>query len=75
MKQLTEYNRVSGYLNKIFSMLNETYFESAFSKYLYLLQRRHVLGICDAAATDDSYLDQFCHGSIPSFCFDIFQTL
>ncbi len=28
MKQLTEYNRVSGYLVKIFRALNETYFES-----------------------------------------------
>ena len=28
MKQLTSYNRVAGYLNKIFDLLNETYFES-----------------------------------------------
>jgi hypothetical protein len=32
MKQLTEYNRVSGYLNKIFNRLNETYFENALTK-------------------------------------------
>lgn len=32
MKQLTEYNRVSGYLNKIFNLLNEEYFENALSK-------------------------------------------
>lgn len=32
MKQMTEYNRVCGYLNKIFSMLNETYFENELSK-------------------------------------------
>ena len=28
MKQLTSYNRVAGYLNKIFDLLNEEYFES-----------------------------------------------
>ena len=33
MKQMTEYNRVSGYLNKIFALLNETYFENALSKH------------------------------------------
>ena len=38
MKQLTEYNRVSGYLNKIFSMLNETYFENALSKPVITIQ-------------------------------------
>ena len=27
MKQLTSYNRVAGYLNKIFDLLNEHYFE------------------------------------------------
>ena len=32
MKQMTEYNRVSGYLNKIFNLLNEKYFENALSK-------------------------------------------
>ena len=29
MKQLTSYNRVAGYLNKLFDLLNEHYFESA----------------------------------------------
>ena len=38
MKQLTEYNRVSGYLNKVFSMLNETYFENALSKPVITIQ-------------------------------------
>ena len=28
MKELTSYNRVAGYLNKIFDLLNEEYFES-----------------------------------------------
>ena len=28
MKQLTSYNRVAGYLNKIFDLLNAEYFES-----------------------------------------------
>ena len=32
MKQLTSYNRVAGYLNKIFDLLNEEYFESALSR-------------------------------------------
>ena len=27
MKQMTSYNRVAGYLNKIFDLLNEEYFE------------------------------------------------
>ena len=38
MKQMTEYNRVCGYLNKIFSMLNETYFEGALSKPVITIQ-------------------------------------
>jgi len=32
MKQLTSYNRVAGYLNKIFDMLNAEYFECALSR-------------------------------------------
>ena len=32
MKELTSYNRVAGYLNKIFDQLNERYFESALSR-------------------------------------------
>lgn len=32
MKQLTSYNRVAGYLNKVFDLLNEEYFESALSR-------------------------------------------
>ena len=32
MKQLTSYNRVAGYLNKIFDLLNETYFEATLSR-------------------------------------------
>ena len=31
MKQLTSYNRVAGYLNKFFDLLNEHYFENALS--------------------------------------------
>lgn len=38
MKRLTEYNRVSGYLNKIFSDLNKTYFENALSKPVITIQ-------------------------------------
>lgn len=38
MKQLTEYNRVAGYLNKIFDLLNATYFESALSKPIITIQ-------------------------------------
>ena len=32
MKQLTSYNRVAGYLNKIFDLLNAEYFESSLSR-------------------------------------------
>lgn len=32
MKQLTSYNRVAGYLNKIFDLLNAEYFESELSR-------------------------------------------
>ncbi len=38
MKKLTEYNRVSGYLNKIFDKLNERYFENALSKPIITIQ-------------------------------------
>ena len=32
MKELTSYNRVAGYLNKLFDLLNEEYFESSLSR-------------------------------------------
>lgn len=32
MKQLTTYNRVAGYLNRIFDLLNEEYFDSSLSR-------------------------------------------
>lgn len=32
MKQMTSYNRVAGYLNKIFDLLNAEYFENALSR-------------------------------------------
>lgn len=32
MKQLTSYNRVAGYLNKLFDLLNEHFFENALSR-------------------------------------------
>ena len=32
MKQMTSYNRVAGFLNKIFDLLNEEFFESALSR-------------------------------------------
>lgn len=32
MKQLTSYNRVAGYLNKVFDLLNEEFFENALSR-------------------------------------------
>ena len=38
MKQLTEYKRVAGYLDKIFNLLNETYFENALSKPVITIQ-------------------------------------
>ena len=38
MKELTSYNRVAGYLNKIFDLLNEEYFESALTKPVITIQ-------------------------------------
>ena len=38
MKQLTEYTRASGYLNKIFGYLNETYFDNTLSKPVITIQ-------------------------------------
>ena len=32
MKELTSYNRVAGYLNKIFDLLNREFFESALTR-------------------------------------------
>lgn len=32
MKQLTSYNRAAGYLNKVFDLLNEAFFENALSR-------------------------------------------
>lgn len=32
MKELTSYNRVAGYLNKVFDMLNDEFFENALSR-------------------------------------------
>ena len=32
MKELTSYNRVAGYLNKLFDLLNEEFFESELSR-------------------------------------------
>jgi len=32
MKELTSYNRVAGYLNKVFDLLNERYFENTLSR-------------------------------------------
>lgn len=32
MKELTSYNRVAGYLNKVFDLLNKAYFENALSR-------------------------------------------
>lgn len=38
MKQLTEYNRVSGYLNKVFDLLNHRYFEGALTRPVITIQ-------------------------------------
>lgn len=32
MKQLTTYNRAAGYLNHVFDLLNETFFENELSR-------------------------------------------
>ena len=57
MKQMTEYNRASGYLNKIFALLNEKYFESALSKPVITIQSTpkaygHV-SVCDRWISDE----------------------
>lgn len=38
MKQMTEYTRIAGYLNKIYALLNERYFESALPKVVLTIQ-------------------------------------
>lgn len=38
MKQLTEYRRVSAYLDKIFNKLNTAYFENSLSKPIITIQ-------------------------------------
>ena len=38
MKQLTSYNRAAGYLNKIFDLLNDEFFESALSRPVLTIQ-------------------------------------
>ena len=38
MKQMTSYNRVAGYLNKIFDLLNAEYFEGALSRPVLTIQ-------------------------------------
>ena len=35
MKQLTSYNRVAGYLNKLFDLLNQRFFENELSRPTY----------------------------------------
>ena len=46
MKELTSYNRVAGYLNKVFDLLNEEFFESELSrptKRFFLKNKGHLL--------------------------------
>lgn len=38
MKQLTSYNRAAGYLNKMFDLLNDVFFESALSRPVLTIQ-------------------------------------
>ena len=38
MKELTSYNRAAGYLNKIFDLLNEAFFDSALSRPIITIQ-------------------------------------
>ena len=40
MKQLTSYNRVAGYLNKVFDILNEEFFECELSRPTITIQSR-----------------------------------
>ena len=37
MKQLTSYNRVAGYLNKLFDLLNQRFFENKLYSLFHLL--------------------------------------
>lgn len=57
MKQMTEYRRVSAYLDKIFNLLNERYFENALSKPVITIQSTpkaygHV-SVCDRWISDE----------------------
>lgn len=38
MKKLTSYNRAAGYLNRIFDLLNEEYFENELSRPVITIQ-------------------------------------
>ena len=54
MKELTTYNRVAGYLNKVFDQLNVEFFESALTK--LRVQRKgparcNVLGLLPVIST------------------------
>ena len=44
MKQLTSYNRVAGYLNKMFDMLNDEFFEGTLSRPTITIQSTPVEG-------------------------------
>ena len=57
MKQMTEYKRASAYLDKIFNLLNERYFENALSRPVITIQSTpkaygHV-SVCDRWISDE----------------------
>ena len=46
MKEWTSYNRVAGYLNKIFDLLNAEFFESTLSRPTITIQSRDRRKVC-----------------------------
>ena len=57
MKQLTSYNRVAGYLNKLFDLLNEHYFESG--RQDALMKKEYIKGLYDKGLDYDGILEEY----------------
>ena len=55
MKQLTSYNRVAGYLNKLFDLLNQRFFENELARPTITIQRweRHTKSISELERWQD----------------------
>ena len=69
MKELTTYNRVAGYLNKIFDLLNQTYFENTLSKKILQIMK------CKATGSIGKATNQTPLESIPHLLYLAFLTL